>query len=446
MATLTGRPAAGSTGVRLPRFFAKKRGHRRTGSEAWGSIGEGLFHAVLVTAGLLFAGLLITGVAVPEWRINHDFEPSLATVVGKGIARREVSGGSTWQPCLLLRYEAEAGSRTAWAFRGTAVRDRKRAVSALAAERLGSTMACWYDPADPDTVVLLRGYNWWMWALTLLLPGALLAFGGAGLARSLARWGMSEERRAAGPLGPLTGPPSSAADYPGIPPCDDLVNSPGTVLRFRLPLAGPESWSLLGFGLFAVLWNTVLAMLAVTAGLDLLGGQTDWLLLAVLVPFATVGLAGIVIFAREVVLTTAVGTTQLEISDHPLRPGARYDVLLAQGGSGTFHGLALDLEMEEQATFRQGTDTRVERRVVWRCRLESWQDVQFTPGTRFEGRGLLSIPADSMHSFASEHNAVSWRVVVRGRPARWPEFSRAFPVVVHPPAPPRGQEQVEARS
>ena len=50
--------------------------------------------------------------------------------------------------------------------------------------------------------------------------------------------------------------------------------------------------TLLGFGLFALLWNAVLIVLAVNAGLDLLGGQIDWLLLGILVPFLVVGIAG----------------------------------------------------------------------------------------------------------------------------------------------------------
>ena len=43
--------------MRLPRFFSKKRGHRRTGSEVWGSVGEALFHAALMVAGVGFGGV-----------------------------------------------------------------------------------------------------------------------------------------------------------------------------------------------------------------------------------------------------------------------------------------------------------------------------------------------------------------------------------------------------
>lgn len=47
--------------MRLPRFFTKKRGHRRTDSHAWGSFAEGLFYALLVGAGVVFGLLLVTG-------------------------------------------------------------------------------------------------------------------------------------------------------------------------------------------------------------------------------------------------------------------------------------------------------------------------------------------------------------------------------------------------
>ncbi|MBM4020890.1 MAG: hypothetical protein FJ284_01345 [Planctomycetes bacterium] len=430
--------------MRLPRFFAKKRGHRRTGAEVWGSVGEALFHAVLVVGGLAFGGLLVTGMAVPEWRINHDFVAGRARVVGLGLARRTTGVAAeaevSWQPGLRLRYETPAGEVESWAFRGPREPDRSRALARLDREDLGREVTCWYDPDAARVVVLERGYNWWMWALTLLMPGALLAFGSAGLIRAYGRWGKSEERRAAtrGGLGQLVATPVLEQDHPGVPGCDDLVNSPGTILRFRLPLESPENWTLLGFGLFAVLWNAVLSLLAVNAGLDLLGGRIDWLLLAIIVPFAAVGIAGIVIFVRRVFLTTAVGPTQLEISDHPLRPDGIYDLLLAQGGSGAFTRLELALELEEQATFRQGTDTRTERVVVWRQELGSWRDLQLTPGTRFEARAALHVPGKAMHSFASEHNSVHWRIVVRGRPGRWPAFTRSFPLVVFPAAAEKG--------
>lgn len=344
--------------MKLPRLFGKKRGHRRTGSEAWGSFAEGLFYSALVAAGLLFGGTVLTGAAGIGWPTLEGEDPS-------------------------------------------------------------------------------GGWNWWLAILLLLIPGALLAFGGSGLARILQGWGKSQERRAAasGSVG-LRDAMGHAADeapgHPGVPTCDDLVNSPGTILRYRLPIESPESWTLLGLGLFAALWNAVVLVLALGAGADLLRGQTDWLLLALLAGFVAIGIGGVVLFVRMLVLTTAVGPTQVEISDHPLVPGGSYDMLIGQGGTGSLRALELYLELEEFATFRQGTDTRTDRAVVGREIVKIWTDVPIAAGGRFETHVTLSIPSSAMHSFASEHNAVKWRVVVIGRPERWPAFIRVFPLVVFP--------------
>lgn len=430
--------------MRLPRIFGKKRGHRRTGSQAWAAVGDGVFHAALVLIGVVFGGLLISGVAVPEWRMNHDFVETGCRVVATGLVKRSVATGDdaaavTYRPCVRLRYEAGGRTRDSWnSGELTApAGDRQAALAALASWPLGAERRGWYDPDAPDTIVLRRGYNWWTWLLALLLPGALVAFGSSGLARAVRRWGRSEEAVAAGMPALLGRTPQAAAELPGVPPCEDLVNSPGTLLRYRLPIESPENWALIGIGLFALLWNTVLVVLAVGAGLDLAGGQRDWLLLAVLVPCCAVGIAAVAMFVRGLVLATAVGTTHVEIADHPLFPGGRYEAMISQGGSGTLRELAATLELEESATFRQGTDTRSETTVVLQLPVGTWRDVQLEPGRNFETRFTVAIPRDAMHSFVSEHNAVRWRLVIRGTPARWPPFTRMFPVVVFPE--PRGQ-------
>jgi hypothetical protein len=73
-------------------------------------------------------------------------------------------------------------------------------------------------------------------------------FGLTGLLQSLKSWGRSEERQAV-QFGrifeKLASPPSETVGFPTIPACDNLVNSPGTMLRFRLPTESPEAWSLM---------------------------------------------------------------------------------------------------------------------------------------------------------------------------------------------------------
>lgn len=428
--------------MRVPTFFSKKRGERRTGSPAWGSLGEAGFYTVLLTAGLVIGGLMLTGVAVPEWRINNDFVGVEARLVGKGLARHTVTDlfgrrRQSWRPAVLLEYRVDQRQVRSWhtGHRGETTADRSRALAQLDAWRLGQVVRAWYDPDRIETVVLKRGYNWWLWLLTLLLPGALVAFGASGIMRAAGAWGRSEERQAAERgrlLGPLARPLPDVKGYPTVPACDDLMNSPGTIQRFRLPTESPEGWSLLGSGLFAALWNAVVVVLAVAAGLDLAGGRTDWWLFGLLAPFGLVGLVAIGLFLRRLLLATAIGPSHLEISDHPLRPGGSYRVHLSQGGSVSFRRLELLLELEEQATYRQGTDVRTEKQVVWREPVHRWERLEPVPGTPFEADLQFRLPADAMHSFRSAHNGVSWRLVLRGVPARWPAFLRVFPLVIIP--------------
>ena len=74
--------------VRFPKFYGKKRGHRRTGSALWGSFGEGIFYAMFFVTGIVFGALLLSGVAVPEWRINHEF------IISEGVVLESDSTAS----------------------------------------------------------------------------------------------------------------------------------------------------------------------------------------------------------------------------------------------------------------------------------------------------------------------------------------------------------------
>ena len=428
--------------VRLPTFFNKKRGNRRTGLPAWGSLGEGIYHAVLFVAGLIIGVLMLAGIAVPEWRINNQFIGVDGRLIGKGLARhtlRDVFGGAkySWRPALLVQYDVDGDEVQSWntVHSSETHETRDVAVHQLDNWELGAYVRCWYDPGDIETVVLKRGYSWWLWLLTLLLPGALVTFGATGLLHSLKAWGRSEERQAAQfgrLLETFASPLPESVGFPTIPACDNLVNSPGMMLRFRLPTESPELWSLIGAGLFSGLWNVVVVLLAVNVGFNVVGGRADLWLLGLLAPFVVVGVASIGLFCRQLFFVTAVGPTHVEISGHPLCPGNNYQVLLSQAGSASFRKLELFLELEEQATFRQGTDVRTERQIVWQFLIRRWKDVEPLPGTPFEAEEQLQLPSKAMHSFHSTHNAVSWRLVLRGVPKRWPAFERVFPVVVFP--------------
>jgi len=163
-----------------------------------------------------------------------------------------------------------------------------------------------------------------------------------------------------------------------------------------------------------------------------LEGRPDWLLTVFVIPFLAVGIGLIVLFIRQLLLTAAIGPTRVEISDHPLTPGERYHLFLSQAGRLKFNVLEAALVCEEQATYRQGTNTRTETRQVYRQELLREEGFEIQPTVPFEKQCEFTVPSGAMHSFHAQHNQIQWRLVVHGRLAGWPDYQRAFPVIVRP--------------
>jgi hypothetical protein len=407
------------------RLYEKKRGNRWTGSKRFGSLGEALFFAVFFLLGCAGLVFLLATQLIPEWRVNHAFVETACRVVEKDPRRARVEysvGGA-----LLQSWAAKTGSTTAI---GT---DRADGPGDLAE---GSEHVCWYDPADPETVVLARGYTWWLW-LTLSVPVSFLLIGGGGLVYTVVSLGKSVERRAASVKrsGRRESPEeteSAAAAFPYVPSADQIADSPGTELAFRLPMAGSPAWTL-GLWLAAcLLWNGIVSLFAVVAVNGLWAGDPDWVLIVFLIPFLAIGIGLVVVFVRQLVLATAIGPTLLEISEQPLCPGRSFDLNLSQTGGLRIHWLEVLLACDEEATYRHGTNTRTESHRVYQQSVFRREQFDVQHGMPFTARFAAEVPAGAMHSFKSGHNEIHWKFVVRGRVAGWPGFQRAFPVIVRP--------------
>ncbi len=181
-----------------------------------------------------------------------------------------------------------------------------------------------------------------------------------------------------------------------------------------------------------LLWNAILAPFVAVAAWGFLRGEPDWLLSGFLLPFLVLGVGLVAVFLRQVLVTTRIGPTLVEISELPLYPGKRYEIFLAQAGRLKMKGLEVMLVCDEEATFRHGTNTRTETHRVYSQQLYRREAFSVRHGMPFEARCALHVPAGAMHSFHSEHNEVRWRILVRGNVAGWPDYERSFPVIVHP--------------
>jgi len=160
--------------------------------------------------------------------------------------------------------------------------------------------------------------------------------------------------------------------------------------------------------------------------------KPDWFLTIFILPFFLIGVGSIFFLVRQVWITTGIGSTMVEISDHPLRPGEQYRVFLSQSGRLCLNVLRVSLVCEEWAAYRQGTNTRTETQEAYRQELFRREGFEIDRDLPFEAEFDLAVPAGVIHSFMSSHNQINWTLVVEGDVANWPDFHRAFTVIVRP--------------
>lgn len=421
------------------RLYNKKRGDRATGSQRIGRLGEALFYCAFFLLGGVALTLIILTMLVPQWRASYVYAESTAKVIGVLPPEKSPTEKSTaYRPQILIEYEVEGRPYTAIAYDRLRswYADEQRAIDLGKRFEAGKPYRCWYDPDDPHQVVLLRGAVWWVWLLAAL-PGTFAVFGLVGLGRTFFQSRTSRERRAvlAGRATRMDLFDSQQSDLPKLPtvPRDaDLKNSPGTTLAYRLPIATKPSWQLFAAAMTCLFWNALVAVFVTLAIRGYLTGRTDWFLVAFCAPFLATGVWLCHFLARQFLITTGIGATRIEISDHPLLPGHEYELLLSQAGKLDIQSLDILLVCDEEATFCQGTDTVVDTKRVCELMILHSEGLQIQPGVPYESRSTFRVPIGAMHSFKASYNCVNWKLMVRGKVARWPDYERAFPVVVHP--------------
>ena len=283
-------------------------------------------------------------------------------------------------------------------------------------------------------VLLAEGtaYGWWPW-MAVLIPLALVAYGATGLVLLLWENAASSERRAAvvkkatGWELPGLQPRPDAPSLPTVPAIDAVRDSPGVRLAYRLPIDATSGW--VSFTMAAVCLIWLVAMFVVRS---VYAEEINWLLVWLMVPFVLAGIWTLVALGRQILLSLAMGTTRLEVSQHPLFPGGVFRGFVSQTGRLHVRWFQVQLVCEEQAVYQQGTDTRRETCRVYRATAFSRRKFDISPHQEFEAEFEFTVPLTAMHSFAAAHNGVIWMLVARGRMKRWGDFERRFYVYVYP--------------
>ena len=286
-----------------------------------------------------------------------------------------------------------------------------------------------------DVAVLVRGYRWWLW-LTFIVPISFILIGGGGFLYRAMRWGKSDEHRAATARHALhrVANGSSSPDFPNIPPGADMTNSPGTHLKFRLPISASGTWALVGVLVVCLLWNGIVSIFVVGLVGRLHGRQPA---------MAARGVHDSLPGDRGVSRCFLLSSTTDRDWDRPNVAGNLRPSVASESGPIGFsslkpgrlrmNSLEVSLVCEEVARYRQGN------------RHPDREHLRPSP-TTLPSRGVRDprggAAGDRMRFVGSvRHDAFVQVGQQRGevepagqgrRPSEWPDFNRSFPVIVYP--------------
>jgi hypothetical protein len=277
--------------------------------------------------------------------------------------------------------------------------------------------------------------GWWPW-FAMVIPAALIVFGVVELVGLLWQSAASSERRAAVVQKatdweiPGVDARPNRASLSNVPAIEAVTDSPGVRLAHRLPIDAALGWLSFTMAGVCIVWLVGLFIVAIVA-LNR-EAQPNVLITALMIPFAMAGVWTIFALGHQVLRTIAIGTTLVEVSQHPFYPGGTFHGFVSQSGKVSVRWFQVLLVCEEQAVYQQGTDTRRATNRVFQSTLFAQRKFEIERQQAFEATFDFTLPGSAMHSFVSPHNAVIWTLVVRGRMARWGDFERRFPIYVYP--------------
>jgi hypothetical protein len=205
------------------------------------------------------------------------------------------------------------------------------------------------------------------------------------------------------------------------------VSQPTTGPVTLKPAASPLG-KLIGTLVFAVIWNGITSVFVTFVVISHLKGKPEWCLTIFMIPFVLVGIG--VIFA---VIHTFLGLfnprPEITVSSRSVRLGESLKLSWLLGGrASSLRKLTITVCGQESATYRRGTSTYTDTNDFHEltvCEATDYFNIQ-------RGEAEIQIPADTMHSFESEHNRIIWTINVKGDIAMWPDIDNSYPLLVLP--------------
>lgn len=358
-----------------------------------------------------------------QWVSARTWEETPCRIVSSQVTESSDSdGGSTYKVDITYTYVVEGGeirgSNYDFMDVSSSGYDGKAAV--VARYPAGTEATCWVNPRNRTQSVLSRDFS--LTYLIGLFPLIFVAAGGGGVA-----WALSlgwRNRKLPRPAGA-----STALSEPGTSPFGVEIPADAGQPRVLKPHLSPVG-KLVALIFVALFWNGIVSIFVFFAVQGWRSGNPEGCLMAFLVPFVLVGLGLIfAVFRQFLVLFNP--RLELTLSRGALAPGeSAFLQWRIEGKSERVTRLKIVLEGCEEATYRQGTDTKTDREVFATIPI-----LDTDPATQMaQGSARVQIPDDAMPSFKADRNKIVWTLKAACEIPGWPDSDDEYEIVVAPAA------------
>lgn len=154
----------------------------------------------------------------------------------------------------------------------------------------------------------------------------------------------------------------------------------------------------------------------------------NWFLVLFLTPFVLVGL-GLIAGVFYALLAVFNPKPTLTVNSQSVPLGGELHVRWTVAGRvGAITRFTISLKGVEKATYQRGTTTTTDEATFADISIvETFEEFEI-----LEGSATVTIPADTMHSFAAARNQIEWSLIVKGDIPLWPDMSASFPITLLP--------------
>ncbi len=378
-----------------------------------------VFFSIFALVGL---GILIPLFIIPVKNIisARSWQQTPCKIISARLQSHSSDDGTTYSIDILYKYQfnntTHRSNRYNFSIGSSSGTSRKNAI--INSYRKEKNPVCYVNPDTPSEAVLNRQVTWGL--LIGLLPLAFLAVGVIGIFYTLRKKQPKSKS-------------SQAARWHSKSLNDthqSQHNSSNTFQPHSITLKSDSSAikKLLGITFFALFWNGIVSVFLFEVVEGFKNGNPDWFLTIFMIPFVLVGI-GMIIGVFYYILALFNAKPQLTLTPGHIPIGTAGEISWTINGRvDSIQNLTITLNGREEVTYRQGTNTRTDKRTFYDIELFSTDSTS----DMYTGQIGFPIPHDTMHSFEADNNKIIWSIIVKGDIKRWPDIDSNFTITVLP--------------